>query len=288
MLLTENKSEIIMKISQICSSDPMNRVLPTKVKSADLEAASKLILSSNNIAILTGFPIISANVGESDGPLGAVSMGYCFEKIGKKVTLITDPISHKILSETATAAELTSEIISVPLNSSKRYCEELVKNSNFDLLITIERASKAKEGKFFNMRGIDISDFVSDTDSLLDCSFPVISIGDGGNECGMGNFEDEIAKFVPNGEKIASNTKCDYPFVGGISNYFAWGISAAISILLNQDVMADERTEREMFARLCEAGGVDGTKGIVANSVDGQDIEEYFLVYKEIRKIMEQ
>jgi len=48
----------------------------------------------------------------------------------------------------------------------------------------------------------------------------IISIGDGGNEVGMGNVKNKVEKFIPYGEKICANTECNYLLVCDVSN---WG-----------------------------------------------------------------
>ena len=60
-----------------------------------------------------------------------------------------------------------------------------------------------------------------------------IAIGDGGNEVGMGALPRElIAGAVPNGDRIACVTPADHLIVCGVSNWGAYGLLAALSLLL--------------------------------------------------------
>ncbi|NLM49831.1 MAG: DUF4392 domain-containing protein, partial [Clostridiaceae bacterium] len=60
---------------------------------------------------------------------------------------------------------------------------------NFDLLISVERAGRSKDGRYYNMKKKDITDHTPPIDELfINAKAPTIGIGDGGNEIGMGNF----------------------------------------------------------------------------------------------------
>lgn len=56
----------------------------------------------------------------------------------------------------------------------------------------------------------------------------MISIGDGGNEVGMGKVESLVKAHVPNGEKICANTTCDHLLVADTSNYGAYALIGGI------------------------------------------------------------
>jgi hypothetical protein len=58
----------------------------------------------------------------------------------------------------------------------------------------------------------------------------LISIGDGGNEVGMGKVSALIKANVNNGVKIYANTTCEHLIVTDTSNYGAYALIGAISI----------------------------------------------------------
>ena len=89
------------------------------------------------------------------------------------------------------------------------------------------------------MRAIDIIGLTSEFDQYL---FPqvdkqkfnskqtLISIGDGGNEVGMGYVIDKVKEFIPNGDKICANTVCDHLLVSDTSNFGGYALCNAMQI----------------------------------------------------------
>ena len=232
--------------------------------------------------IVTGFPILAAAIGENDGPAGAAVIADALYKLGKKVTIITDIFSEELVKSSLKVLKTPIDVICSPLEGSTEFLIKLQREKTPDTIITIERPSKGSDGLFHSMRGTDISSMVSDTDILLKSEVTTISIGDGGNECGMGCFYDEICLYVPCGKVIAANTRCDYPLVAGISNYYGWGIAAALSLISRRELLSDELVQIAVIDAISQSGGVDGTKGIISSSVDGQPLEDYIEVYRSI------
>jgi len=56
----------------------------------------------------------------------------------------------------------------------------------------------------------------------------LISIGDGGNEVGMGSVIEKVKQHIPNGEKICANTYCDHLLVSDTSNFGGYALVNAI------------------------------------------------------------
>ena len=57
------------------------------------------------------------------------------------------------------------------------------------------------------------------------------SIGDGGNELGMGKVMENVVKFVKNGECIACNVSSDYLITAGVSNWGGYALAVALYLL---------------------------------------------------------
>ena len=60
-----------------------------------------------------------------------------------------------------------------------------------------------------------------------------IGIGDGGNEVGMGKVYDDVLKYVPFGDVIASTISCDYLISCGVSNWGGFAVAVGLSVLSN-------------------------------------------------------
>lgn len=282
----ESMEHKLDQIIHIMRHDPMKRGLASIVPPPNLSAVLDSILRGERFMILTGFPILAAGIGESDGPSGAVQIAYALTKMGKACTIVTDRYSDTLVRSCCEAIDLDVPMLSVPLTESSLHCASILEQLNPTHIITIERPSKGADGKFHNMSGADISHMVADTDSFLQNphnKITTISIGDGGNECGMGSFRDRIVNSVKNGSQICAVTTCDFPLAAGVSNWWGWGLASALSVRLGVDLLLPFDAEVALLSAINRAGGVDGTKGIVADSVDGLDYEEYLEVHKRLR-----
>ncbi len=277
----------LTQILEIMRHDPMGRGLASQVATPDLSAVLDSILAGERFIILTGFPILAAKIGESDGPSGAVQLAYVLSKLGKACTIVTDCYSDTLVKGCLEAIHLDVAILTVPLTESYLHCANILEQVDPTHIIAIERPSKGADGKFHNMSGADISHLVADTDYFLQCpqknKITTISIGDGGNECGMGNFRDIIVNSVNNGSQICAVTTCDFPLAAGVSNWWGWGLASALSVRIGVDLLLPFDAEVSLLTAINRAGGVDGTKGIVADSVDGLDYEEYLEIHKRLR-----
>ena len=131
------------------------------------------------------------------------------------------------------------------------------------------------------MRGIDITDKCADFDVFFEnASCPKISIGDGGNEIGMGNVELNLSslKIKP------STTECDELLVADVSNWGAHGLIAMLSTLQNKDYLAAWENDKTLHM-LSELGAVDGVSGKRTQTEDGFTSKETKIVINNLRKL---
>ena len=273
--------------------DPGKRGLLDHMPTPDLDKAAELLEKANRIVLVTGFPITGANVGETDGPIGTVSLAAALQKAGKQAWIVTDALSEQLVGACCDCLNLRGQlppvmVASAALEDGKAACDALLELAQPDLIITLERPGKGCDGHFHNMRGEIIDHMIADTDSLLEAGIPVISIGDGGNELGMGNYFDIIGKHVNHGELIAAEKCCTVPLAAGISNFWGWGLSALLSAIYKKDLMTSAFEEEGLLEACVKAGGVDGVLKEAILSVDGLmggGIQE---VHAPIRAAMEE
>ena len=116
------------------------------------------------------------------------------------------------------------------------------------------------------MRAIDIIGLTSEFDQHL---FPqvgkpkfnrkqtLISIGDGGNEVGMGSVIDLVQQFIPNGEKICANTYTDHLLVTDTSNFGGYALVDSMIVeafaLYKQDKKKLQALFPPMYSPVIEA-----------------------------------
>lgn len=264
-----------------------------KIKFSDeLQEAANELYSSTTVLIVTGFAIKDMLTGETDGPIGAVSLASALEQLGKKVVIVTDRFSEKIMLNCCVIKGLKSPIEIYPFENPKEFSADLLQKYKPSHVIAIERPGRAKDGHCYSMRGEDISSVVPDTDVLFqmskDAGIVTISVGDGGNEVGMGKASFLIRSYVKNGERICASFSSDYLIVTGISNWGGHALAAALSLLSKTMLLYDVNTEKKLIKGIVEAGAVDGCTKRHELTVDGYNLTENINVFNCIRNIVKE
>lgn len=240
-------------------SDPAGRGIAPLCRAGELERAARALPSARRVAIVTGFFIPAAGAPETDGPPGALALGRALEALGIPVEYWTDRPCVAVLDQGGLA----------PLHV---YGEEALA-PEVTHLIAIERPGRAADGRYYSMRGADLTPHVEPLDSLFGDGKPAgavtIGIGDGGNEVGMGKVRPAVITGIARGATIASVVAADHLIVAGTSNWGAWGLVAGLSLLSEMDLLPDEERARRDLERLLAAGAVDGVTGRSAPTVDG-------------------
>lgn len=284
------KKEQFQNIEKIFAEDAGNRGIGKIQLEGDFERALNDLEASSKVMILTGFVIRAAGVGETDGPLGALSIAEALEKLNKKVTIVTDKFSFALLEEGKDLLGIKGNVVCVPYVDSAVFCEELFNEFQPDHFLAIERPGKAANGKFHSMRAEDLSDLIPDTDYLMTEAkkkgIRTTAIGDGGNELGMGKVKDKIIEFVNHGEEIAAEVAADNLLLAGVSNWGGHGIAAGLSVLTNKNLMHDEIVEQKVLEAIVSKGSVDGCTREQVATVDGLTLEKNLDIVKKMNKIV--
>ncbi|WZL74103.1 DUF4392 domain-containing protein [Clostridiaceae bacterium 35-E11] len=257
----------------------------------ELEKAAKELLKSHTVFIVTGFCIRDTLTGETDGPIGAVSLAGALEALGKKVVLITDKYSKDMLYRCCEVKKLKAPIEIVPYEEAEGFCTKLLDQYQPSHIVGIERPGRAKDGHCYSMRGESLRDIVPNTDILFKegkaRGMITLAVGDGGNEVGMGNVCKEVAQFVNRGSQICAIECVDYLIVTGISNWGGHGLTAALSLLTNRMLLHNQSIEISLLKHMIDAGAVDGCTKKRELTVDGLSLEENLKVLEALRTIVE-
>jgi len=269
-----------------------NRGLKKAFLDGELKGAAESLLRGDTVLIVTGFVIKDASTGETDGPLGAVSLAAALEQLGKNVLFITDMYSANMLKKCAEVRGVNGPIETVNNDINRWYSQKLLKIYRPSHIIAIERPGKAMDGKCYSMRGEDLSDIVPIMDTLFEeaekMGITTIGIGDGGNEIGMGKIRSYVVESVPMGETICASFASDYLIAAGVSNWGAHAMAAALSILAERNLLHNINIEIEMLRSLVEAGAVDGCTKKRTMTVDGLSLEENLNVFLALKDIVEE
>ncbi len=264
----------IASIENTISQDPAHRNILPLVKRDHLRLAAMSLLKAERVLIVTGFPIKKAGAGETDGPPGAYALGCALEKLGIPVAYMTDSLNAPLLNAVGAAPLL-------------EWTPDLLAQESFSHLVAVERPGRARDGRYYNMLGEDISSLVAPLDELFleaeERGIVTIGIGDGGNEIGMGKVFLGVSKSIAYGRRIASTVLTDYVIVAGVSNWGAYGLVGALSIVSGRDLLPTPEEFALSVIMVVRAGAVDGVSGLREPSVDGLPLSRSLAVLQEIR-----
>ena len=300
-MTTDEKLAAILAAIQI---DPGNRGLAELFKACpdDFAAACRSIVGKveDAIDVDTGFfiPTGEPPAFETDGPLGSVFLLRALAPVLDQVAVWSPPACGRAIHSGARSAGLSVELISVDGNSG---LTSVVQGGcswpgyQSFLSIALENVGRALDGRYYSMRGRDISSHTRPTDEGymdLNRTSTTIGIGDGGNEIGMGKIpHDIVARNIPNGDLIHCRVPTDHLIVAGVSNWGAYALAAGIYVLKGiqppPDLFDPDR-EREILEVMVKEGPlVDGVTGKQTATVDGLSWEEYAKPLIRLREILQ-
>ena len=247
------------------------------------EQAVDLLFRANRVVIVTGFFIPSCMAPETDGPGGSVVLGRALLRLGKDVRLATDASCFD-------AVAACSRSIGGPPVLRVDSPDALLSES-FDLLVYVERVGRASDGRYYNMRREDVSSWVVPLDdaasAVLGNGVPVLAIGDGGNEAGMGFFADRLAALIPSYFPCCSVVSATCALPVDVSTWGAYALAAGLSGRARRWLGHSEREEMRLLEAMRDMGVVDGVTRRPGLSVDGFPPEETMRVIRALFSICE-
>lgn len=238
-----------------------------------LRAAQYLQGVRDTVIIGTGFPVTSTF--ETDGPVGAIALYDTLDALGAQPVLACGPPLCDALNGDYRVLRLGTDSLESSAEQARQQLEQLQPAA----IVSIERPGLASDGRYYNMRGEDITERCAFFDPFLDqASCPTLAIGDGGNEIGMGNIAESISTLDIN----ASVTRCDELMVADVSNWGAYGLIALLASWSGQDLLASV-SPVDILDYLSARGSVDGVTRENTLTEDGLEAEEGLRVIQELR-----
>jgi hypothetical protein len=240
-----------------------------------LRAARMLRDIRGTVIIGTGFPV--TDTFETDGPVGAIALYESLQALGADPVIACGPPLSRAISDQYEILELSAP----DLESAVAEAEARLAALQPAAVVSIERPGLAEDGRYYNMRGEDITARCSFFDPyvrLAQC--PTIAIGDGGNEIGMGKIGPAIASL----NIRASVTDCDELLVADVSNWGAYGLIALLAKWSGRDLLA-RIAPLEILDYLSARGSVDGVTRENTLTEDGLDAAEGIALLQELRSL---
>lgn len=281
------------KLDEAMRYDPGNRGLLANAPANPLDRLQEALQEITGVVILTGFPVrlgLHNFTGETDGPLGAANLAFAFESIGVPVWLLTDEEAYWVVNAAVTRRGCKCRPLMLPKYEADEFIAAQLDAIKPSHVLTIERPGKARDGHYHNMRGGIIDAMFVDASSIIEAArergITTISIGDGGNEIGMGALAETIEKYVPHGEAICAREVADIALISGVSNWWGWGVSALLSRMYGINLLPSDDMERGMLHEMVLAGSVDGCTKKPEETVDNLPMEVYLGVLSNVRSAM--
>jgi hypothetical protein len=238
--------------------------------------AARLILNNTGrVLIATGFPVEKSF--ETDGPIGAIALYQVLDRIQSEPIFICAPPISRVLQ----SAYRTHEIPILSWEATVPLAEAALAELKPALIVAIERPGAARDGRYYNMRGKDITDFAAKLDVFFTlCTCPTIAVGDGGNEIGMGNIAAALSELAI----TPSVTTCDELVLATVSNWGVYGIVAALELETGEDLFGcfDVVAIVDFLVR---RGAVDGLTGFAERSEDGFALDIGLAVIERLRRL---
>ena len=240
--------------------------------------AARHLHAADAVLIGTGFPV--ADTFETDGPAGAIALYRALEALGKRCHLAcARPL----------AAALGGDFQVLELRGYERAAGAAEARAALaavepDAVVSIECPGRAADGRYYNMRGQDITSRCAVFDYYLsEARCPTIAIGDGGNEVGMGRVAGALAALDIRG----ASTACDELLVADVSNWGAYALIALLAALSGRPLLAAV-DHRGLLSYLSERGSVDGVTGENTLSEDGLPLDAGLRVLRDLRALSDQ
>ena len=282
------------KLDEAMRYDPGNRGLLANAPANPLDRLQEALQEITGVVILTGFPVrlgLHNFTGETDGPLGAANLAFAFESIGVPVWLLTDEEAYWVVNAAVTRRGCKCRPLMLPKYEADEFIAAQLDAIKPSHVLTIERPGKARDGHYHNMRGGIIDAMFVDASSIIEAArergITTISIGDGGNEIGMGALAETIEKYVPHGEAICAREVADIALISGVSNWWGWGVSALLSRMYGINLLPSDDMERGMLHEMVLAGSVDGCTKKPEETVDNLPMEVHMGVLSNVRSAMQ-
>jgi hypothetical protein len=276
----------LARIEMLARRDPGGRGFAPFASTRQLAPAASELLHGQRVIVVTGFCIRAAMIGETDGPSGALAIADALRQLGKEVVLVSDVHSSGLLAAGAAlfGAPFATVELSLAQEQADRQIDELIASFRPTQVLAIERPGNAADGHRYSMRGEILDDLVPAADRLLAArpAQRTIAIGDGGNELGLGGLRESLKARVAHGELIFCATPADYVIPAGISNWGAYALVAALSLLAGRLLQRPPEHEHAVLAALVASGAVDGCTRRNELSVDGLPWAEYSQTLAEI------
>ena len=220
------------------------------------------------IIITTGFYV--NGIAETDGPPGALALAKALHALGRQVHVISDHYCTPLLEPFAGNSFNVIEFPITGESKSRSIAGSLIEELQPALMIAVERCGQTIDGRYCNMRGVEITACTARLDHLFLGQPATIGIGDGGNEIGMGKLFNQLSA-IPSLIANPTTTATQRLLIATVSNWAVYGLLTELSRLCDRNLLPSVEEQRALLHEIVARGSTNGVSGLVENKVDGYD-----------------
>jgi hypothetical protein len=283
-----------------------------------MNAAKQLINTVKEgdlVYILTGFVLIPYKKAEMDGIVSSMLLARALVKACGAKPVIICPQDNVL------AVENLAYVVGLHLHNSieelKQYpvsmavipftkdsdeaaaqADAIIASGNPSAVISIEAPGANKVGVYHNSLGKDITSLQAKSDVLFkklqSMGVLNISIGDLGNELGMGTIGEQLDNYIPYaaagacscgcGAGIAAATKADHIITATVSDWGCDGMIAAMAFLKKDlDIFQTGKLEEEAVLTASRSGMID-MYGWLIPAIDGMGLKMNVTIVELMRE----
>lgn len=249
---------------------------------------------------MTGFVLRPFKKAEMDGIIGSMLLCRALVKaFGAKPVLICPEDNYKAVKKLATCMGLhlfedIDELRKIPVSmgvicftkdseKAEAQADEIIAKAVPAAVISIECPGANKKGFYHDAKGRDVTSLEAKSDILFEKLQAMgvlnISIGDLGNEIGLGTIGETLEKYIPYAKEgtcncgckggIAVKTKADNIITATVSDWGCYAMIAAMAYLLEDiDIMHTPELEKEAMETASSSGMID-MYGWLIPAIDG-------------------
>lgn len=228
-------------------------------------AARALLGERRRLLLCTGFPV--GGLPESDGPPGTIALARALRMIGRDVVVVSWLEALEAMAQGL--GDLPRE--EIPRGVLPPCLEGAV--------VTIEVCGRIQDGSYRNMNGVDVRSEAPWFEDAVG-THALISIGDGGNEFGMGSTPQSWFRGRTVERPVST---CDVLVVGQVSNWAALAVVAALSREMGRDLLPSSDEYHGLLVQLADRGIVDGVRRMAVPTEDGTSFGRGADIVRDVR-----
>jgi hypothetical protein len=269
------------------------------------------------VYIITGFVLVPHRHAETDGMVSSMLFARTLVRaLGAKPVLIVPEdcmpavrsmagvVGLHLFASVEEMRGLSYSMAAISFTkdpmAAERQADEIIAGTKPAMVVSIEAPGANDCGVYHNAAGVDVSTHEAKSDvlfeKLCELGVPSLSIGDLGNEIGMGAIKQHLDRYIPGaatgacacgcGGGIAVATAAETIVTATVSDWGCYGVAAAMAYLVGDlGIMQDGELEAEVIKAGTRAGLIDMT-GAPVPAVDGCDLKMQVLIVELMREIV--